>query len=268
MLLNVALGAIDVNSAVGALTEWGLYAGEYVILVIWFAWGTGTILGRLALVSAIGMAWALSPWIGYAIARPDRAFSSRETFYYVFNVLPLAFAISSFPLMLFRKTSSFQLGMPKPSSRLGLLLLVPLSVCIAFAYSQCMYLYWNIVYSVVIGVFLATVSAICAPLLSSAILGESIRPRIILAVFVFGCVPGIYLANILAVPGPGPSGVVSAWFESIGSSILAISLAIGTFFYWRFIGVRFITHPGDTQSVTSTESRSVDQPGKGEDTVP
>lgn len=240
MLLNVAFGAIDFNSDAGEIAKWGLYAGEYITLVIWFAWGSGTLLGRLTLVSGLGLAWVFSSWTGYVIAWPDRAFSSRESFYYIFNVLPLAFAISSVPLLLFRKTCSFQLGTTKSSSRVGLILLVPLSICIVVTYSQCMYLYWNLFYSVVIGILLACVSGITAPFLAYAILDRHIRIRIILAVLVVGCVPGIYVANIFSMPGPGAAGVVSLWFESIGGSIAAITLVIGTFFYWRFIGVRFV----------------------------
>lgn len=238
-ILNALLGAHNFSDA-GEITKCGLYAGEYVILVIWLAWGTGTILGRLTLVSAFGLAWALSTWIGFGIAKVERAFAYSQEFYYVFNVLPLAFAISSFPVMLFRKTCSFQLGTTKSSSRVGLILLVPLSICIVVTYSQCMYLHWNLFYSVVIGILLACVSGITAPFLAYAILDRHIRIRIILAVLVVGCVPGIYVANIFSMPGPGAAGVVSLWFESIGGSIAAITLVIGTFFYWRFIGVRFV----------------------------
>ncbi|MEZ6118716.1 MAG: hypothetical protein R3C28_19420 [Pirellulaceae bacterium] len=149
--------------------------------------------------------------------------------------------ISSLPLLLFRRVGWFQLGTPKSSSRLGLFLLIPLLVYIGFTYTQCMYLNWNIYYSIVIGLLLACLTGIAAPFLSPAILAYDIDNRSIFVAVVVGCMPGIYAANRFAMRGPGAAGVVSLWFESIGGSMAAMSLVIAVFFHWRWIGVRYVT---------------------------
>ncbi len=69
---NFVLGFIEFPTEIGEFAKWGIYAGEFLVLVTWLAWGTGGVLHRCSLVAWIGIPWLIAPWLGFALAQPDR----------------------------------------------------------------------------------------------------------------------------------------------------------------------------------------------------
>ena len=224
LLLNAILGAMNSGSDLQAFTKWGIYAGEYVALVTWFTWGNGSLIGRLALVAWLGTAWMLSVWCGYGIARgTPAAFAYSTEFRYVFNVIPLAFLLSSIPMLCLSKWWAFQTTEAR-QKRPTLLIasLIPIVVSIGLAYMKTTDLAWEFFYSVVIGIVLGSLAAVTAPTLSIAILGDYIKPRFIMLAAVAACTPGIFARWSFSRPRPRSrwygnafGGVNSWWRRSV-----------------------------------------------------
>lgn len=225
--------------------KWGVYVGEYIVLLVWFAWGTGNLLTRLAIASWIGIPWMLASWIGFAATRSDLVFEYTHEFSQILNVVPLAFVISSLPLFLIRKRFSFSNGSNAPiksyvNDTRAIIMLGVIVLLVGFAYITDKWLLSNLGLSLLIAIVLGVVATISSPLFAIAFLKPQLNLSVLLPAFVSLPLLGLVFSRFYGMPGPG-AAVVFATLESMLMATVALGPIIATFWYWRCIGIRIKT---------------------------
>jgi hypothetical protein len=242
-LVNVLLSALDAPLHIMEVVKWGIYAAEYMMLVIWCSWGTGSQVFRLIAGIAVGALWMPASWIGYWIASPDRMGHYTHEMQQMLTVVPPAFAISMVPLCVMRwlgwRFFSHQSHAPL-ASPLAWVLLVAFAVGMLTCFYVDRWVGDDLVLSCTIGLVLGAIAAATAPLLSWGFLGHSIRPSFILLAWL----PPVPIA-LLACGFFGYLGLEGIAGETTFAAVVAAIVAIGCLFMiflcWRVAGLRLIS---------------------------
>jgi hypothetical protein len=239
-IVNMALGSLAYTSDLVWSLKWGLYAGEYLLLAIWGSWGIGGHLRRITTIAWIGIIWMLASWIGFGIANPQHVFSYTHEMQQMFTVVPLAFAISTFPLWIMRIGNWRFHGTPvlaHHASSLDGSAIAVFAVVTFFCFHADRYVSDDLFLSAIIGPLLGAVALGLAPLLSLAFLGNRVNVCWSLPALILATVPGLAFASVFAMPGPG-AAVNYFYFESVVVSCCAFFAATVAFFFWRSMGIR------------------------------
>lgn len=243
--LNLILGMTNFRSEICEVSKWGAYCGQYILLLTWFAWGTGKLLNRLATVSLIGILWMIASWLGYWAARPDRVQVYRHEFSQIFNVVPLAFVISSLPLFFIRRQFGFKYASKGSldsysNDTAPLVVLGVMAMFIGFAYLTDKWLSSDVVLSFTIAIVLGSIATISSPLLSIALLGPQLKLYLLFPAFLMVPLLAGLLSRFFGLMGPGAASTVYATMESMIAATTALGSMVAAYGYWRLTGVRLL----------------------------
>jgi len=240
-LVNVLLGALDAPLHIREDVKWGVYAAEYMTLVIWCSWGTGSQVFRLIAGIVVGALWMPASWIGYWIASPDRMGHYTHEMQQMLTVVPPAFVISMVPLCVMRwcgwRFFSPQSPVPR-ASPLAWIILVAFVIGMLACFSVDRWAADDLVLSRTVGLLLGAVVAIVAPCFTLAFLGTQLKVQWILLALILVPVPGLGFASQFAMPGPGANAVF-AYGPALVASLSSMVPVTIAFWVLRIAGLRY-----------------------------
>lgn len=240
-LVHVLLGAWDAPSDTTSAVKWGMYAGGYMLLVIWCSWGTGSQSIRLIAGIVVGGLWMPASWIGFWIASPDRIGQYTHEMQQMLTVVPPAFMISMLPLCVMRWCGWRFCSSPSSAfgrSPLAWVTLAAVAVGMLACFSADRWAADDLVLSCVVGLLLGAVVAIVAPFLALALLGPHLKVQWMLIALILVSVPGVIFASHFAIPGPGANAVY-AYGPALVASIASMVPVTLAFWIWRLAGLRY-----------------------------
>ena len=235
---NCVLAALHPTSFLYEV-RYATYASECLILAIWGAWGLGSHVSRLNAVAWVGILWMASTWVEYAISRP-RDLITYHPWLEMLTVAPLAFAITVAPLVIMRTwdwrfyhSAAFVRRCPS----LQKWLLAALAAATATAMLRARVIRDDLLTSVLVGGVLGPVALILAITLSLAFLARRVNLWWLLATTVLVPLPGLALASVFTLPGPG-AGPVYYYVPAVLLSLMAMLPVVIAFVVWRIAGIR------------------------------
>lgn len=243
LILNLGMGAADGQPEIFELAKWGCYAGEFLVLAIWLAWGNGPRISRMLHVALLGTSWTIYAWSGFALASPYKFLSYTHEQLQALTVAPLAMLIASSPLTLLARAGwSFQSARQRTAAsdrgnRIAPVILSLFAFAIALAFFGDDWIASDIQLAVTIGLLMGFVLAMVAPLLSIAFLRQKINLLAAICAFAIVSLPGIVLAALLPQIGPGAAGKY-VYLESIAVSVSSLCPLVAAFLAWRSLGLR------------------------------
>lgn len=243
LVLNLGMGAADGQPEIFELAKWGCYAGEFLVLAIWLAWGNGPRLSRMLHVGLLGTSWTIYAWSGFALASPYNFFSYSHEQLQALTVAPLAMLIAASPLVLFARSGwGFETARQRTAAsdrgnRIASVIRSLFAFAIALAFFWDDWIASDIQLAVTIGLLMGFVLAIVAPLLSIAFLRQRIHLLAAIGAFAIVSLPGIALAALLPIPGAGGAPTY-AYLQSIAVSVSSLCPLVAAFLVWRSLGLR------------------------------
>lgn len=238
-------GSSGRGSAEGAmLVRFGAYAGEYMALAVWLAWGPGALRNRAAAVSLLGVAWMFASWAGYRASHPEHFKDFTSDRLQVFSVAPLSMLLGTLPLTALRKRYHFSV----PSSSPGRTVILDTTSCLANIllvlvaaaafYLRGRYAPWDLVTAILIATVLGISLFVVAPLFARGLLGTHVVPRTVLLAVFLTPVLGTLISLFLGDPGPGAAGATHPTRQLMTIALFSSLVCVGCFWYWRFAGYR------------------------------
>lgn len=247
-IANVVLGlTYSLNNEFAHATKWGVYAGEYLVLVTWMAMGAGTFFNRVFTVAIVGILWMAASWLGLSVWNLARAFSYRHEMLYMLTVVPLAFAVSCIPLIALRKLGGWRMeNMPVllrnlPKSRAFILLVFTgFGISLLLAYGMYpKFIRSDIKLALLIGFILGIIAFAICPLVVGAVLRERIYTSLLLVALLLVLVLAPGTASFFAIPGGGGSPVY-VYAEAAVMGLFALLTHVSFALIWRASGCRLL----------------------------
>jgi hypothetical protein len=258
MIANGALGAAGLEDE-SSLTwlKWGAYAGQYIALAVWFAWGPKPAFARVAEVAVFGFGWMVASWAGAWISQQKIA--ADFSWLQMFSVAPLALLFGSLPLFLMRDSYRLTSRMRSTSQTLyfelagGGAVFGLLIAAFGAWYVRRVQIESDLTMIVFLPIVLGAIAAVVAPLLARGLLDEVIQPQFVVSVPFVAVALAVMISLMVAVPGPGAAPI----YAIVGSALVALGLIgslILAFSYWRSLGVRRVSGSG-TQNKALQQNR-------------
>ena len=237
-LVNVLLGAWDAPSDIMIAVKWGIYAGEYMLLVIWVSWGPGPHASRFCATIVTGSFWMLASWTAWFAFRMRHGVFGREL-EQMLTLVPPAFAISTILIWSMRMWG-WRFHWPRvvspPPFPLAIRFLAFVLPAVWFRLSVGFFQQDDLLWSAVLGLLLGAVALLAAPWLSLAFLAKDLKPWWLLPAFVLVPAPGLVLASQFPIPSGG--GSAHLYDSAFVASVTALAMMTLAFMLWRWIGIR------------------------------
>jgi hypothetical protein len=226
--------------------NWGIYAGEYLVVAIWVAWGRGSFFWRVGNGLLFGGAWGLCSWLGFIADQGRDAFVWRQEMLQSLYVPPIALAITTFPLALFRIFRNWQFLLPKTGPKrsqqitlkqiwLGISVLSIGIICLTWLPHRRMM--DDVLVAAVVGVTTGLLALGICPLIVTGLLQTRLRlPLLLIPGFLAVLIPwGV--AQMFPMPGPGAATVYPVLI-AILLGITALAFLVAAVLVWRAAGYR------------------------------